>query len=63
MHTLVRSYGNLAVINRLAILSGNRIFFITSRGKAVSLLSDKAIIDRSEQIETLHQTRVGMVNL
>ena len=49
--------------NRGAILAGKKVFFVSSDGKAISLLMDKVAIDRGDQIERVHHVQTHMVDI
>ena len=46
--------------HKVEVLVGKRIFFITSKYELVSLLMDKAAIDRSNSIHNVHHKLDGM---
>ena len=61
--SLDRYFSSWSTINRGTIRVDKRVFFVTADGKAVSLLMDKAAVDRGDQIETVHHEQVGMVDV
>ena len=47
--------------SRAAVLASKRVFFINSLHQVISLLMDKAAIDRGDQIEIEHHSLQGMI--
>ena len=64
VHYPVKTYLNVWATNhKAAVLVGKRIFFISSKYELVSLLMDKAAIDRRDHIDTVYHKLDGMTSI